>query len=68
MHRDRIIEQARKLEIADEIKIRNLQIYDEYVKLRDKFMSYEKAMDTLAYKYFLSPSSIEKIVQARKNK
>jgi len=65
---DRIIKEARKLQIADEIKIRNLHIYEEYRILRREFISYEKAIEKLAYKYYLSGSSIEKIVQARKNK
>lgn len=62
MHKEKIIAESRKLGIADERKIRNMQILEEFKELRKKFITYENAIELLAYKHFLSISSVQKIV------
>lgn len=62
MHREKVIEESRKLGIADERKIRNMEILEEFIELRNQFTNYEEAIDILAYKFYLSQSSIQKIV------
>jgi hypothetical protein len=61
----KVIEQAKKLGIADETKIRNMQIRDEYTRLRRKGKKYEHVIALLAEKHFRSESSITKIVRKK---
>jgi len=60
--KDEIIEAARRLGIADENKIRNLQIIDEFKKLRQKRNPVKNAIRILSDKFFLSYKSIEVII------
>jgi Mor family transcriptional regulator len=57
------VEEARRHGIADEICIRNINIYAEYLALRAEFIKYEDAIEQLSQKYFLSGSRIEKIIR-----
>lgn len=62
--KDRIINEARGLGIADETKIRNMEICAEYGELRVcGKCKYEETINRLSEKWFLSFGSIEKIIQ-----
>ena len=62
----KVIEQAQKLGIADETKIRNMQIRDEFSAMRGQGKKYEETITVLALKYFRSESLIEQIVNKQK--
>ena len=64
--KDSIIEQARKLKIVNETKIRNLKIKEEFDELRSAFIKYEDAINILANKYYRSPCTIEQIILNKK--
>lgn len=63
-----IIEEARKLGIVDEIKVRDRNIYAAFRSMRDNDMKYEDAIRKLALQFFISDKRIEGIVtQQEKN-
>ena len=61
--KQRIIEGARRLGIADERAIRNIAIKDEFYEIRKaRKMSYKETISFLALKYFMSESGICNII------
>jgi hypothetical protein len=59
---NKAVEDARKHGIANEISIRNMNIYGEYLELRAEFKSYMDSIYKLADKYCLGYKAIEKII------
>lgn len=64
-NKERIIEEARMLGIADETKIRNIRIRDEYNELRTQKIKYFERVHQLADKYFLGVKAIESIISQK---
>lgn len=58
-----IIEEARRLGIADERAIRNIAIRDEFYEIRKaKTKSLKDTIKYLADKYFVSPAAINSVI------
>lgn len=62
----KIIEDARRLGIADEYRIRNIEIRDEFAAMKSSQMKYAEKIQKLAYKYFLTEKHIENILFNKK--
>lgn len=59
---DKIIAEARQLGIVDEDKVRNLNIYNAFLSMRQNGMKYEDALYKLHLQFFLSEDRIRRII------
>lgn len=57
-----IIEEARKLGVVDETKVRDRNIYAAFKSMRDNEMKYEDAIRKLALQFYVSEKRIENII------
>ena len=63
----KIIDDAKKIGIVNETKVRNIEIRRKFKEMRyEKYIKYDDALIRLAQDYYLSISSIQQIIQGRK--
>lgn len=65
MEEEKIISEARRIGIANEIKIRNKCIRKEFHDLRQNGIKYEDAIKKLSDIHFISYTRIEQIIFAK---
>lgn len=65
---EKIISEANEIGIANPTKVRNIEIRRKFREMREKFVKYDDALNTLAFEYCLSLSSIKQIIAGYKNK
>ena len=63
----KIIDDAKKIGIVNETKVRNIEIRRKFKEMRyEKYIKYDDALIRLAQDYYLSISSIQQIIQGCK--
>lgn len=65
MEEEKIISEARRIGIANEIKIRNKFIRKEFHNLRSNGVKYEDAVKKLSDTYFISYTRVEQIISVK---